>query len=175
MKVNTNKILFLFCSLSFALCSCNAKKDDLSSPDQLVPEVVDNSAIAGIADYEGLQKFAASSYGAVSLQPDAGLDDEKERYVDGFQSEIGNLGELTFLGDSFENTQVNNKLAIGNTGKFLAFTYLENIQKTYSFNGKECNIYDSQIKQIDGFSTATEAHSGSLILLKSPDSVNWNL
>lgn len=175
MKINTNKIFFLSCSLSFALCSCNAKKNDLRSLDQLVPETVDNSAIAGITNYEKLQKFAASSYGAVSLQPDAKFEEEKELYIDGFQNEIGNLGELTFLGDSFENTRANNKLAIGNTGKFLAFTYLENIQKTYSYNGKECSIYDSQIKKIDGFSTATEAHSGSLVLLKSPDSVNWNL
>lgn len=174
MKNKNFLLIFLAFNLSVGLYSCSSNEKEPRDPDHLVPSDIDDSVIKEINNYDDYQKYSAGSHSSVSFYCDQKLTETDESYIKGFKAKIGNLGELTFFGDSFENTQFQNELAIGNMGRFLAFSYLENVQKTYLFNDKESHIVDSQKKKIDNYSTGTEAHSGSLVLLKSSDSKTWN-
>lgn len=171
-----SKLFLIFTGLlCFVSSGCDTSKNlELSlNIDDLVPGSIDNSMLQNIDGYDNFQKVVASTNKNVSAISVGNVDEEKSSTINGFKNIIGDLGELTFFGDSFECPEFDSSFAVGNTGRFLAFSYLQNIGKEYKFNDYKCNIFDCSENKIENYSIGTKARSGALVLLKSFDSTNW--
>lgn len=163
----------------FSIMSCSesgGKKGDSSSLslDDLVPSQIDNSVIDNIPGFESLKKTKVETKEKIKYESSQELSDEQKNKIIGFGETIRNLGELKVVGDSFSDNIYDDSYAVGNTGSFLGITYCQNVEKEYKFGNEKCNIFDSQIKKINGFSVETPVHSGAFVLLKSSDGEKWD-
>lgn len=169
---------FVLMGMLFSIMSCSGssgEKGDSSSLslDDLVPSQIDNSVIDNIAGFESLKKTKVETEENIKYESSQELSDEQKNKIIGFGETIRNLGELKVVGDSFSDNVYDGSYAVGNTGSFLGITYCQNVEKEYKFGDEKCNIFDSQIKLIDGFSVETPVHSGAFVLLKSSDGEKW--